>query len=620
MYVHSVKLVNFKSIGNYPESEIILEPKVTAVIGKNESGKSNVLDGLSRINFLKSNSAAFSAGLVNRNCDTGTENAYIIVLKPDDNEIKKGLSIDTRVEISKNGCVVTGGFWDYYKKCGLVSSMAVANFLNQIGGNPFQLSIQELTSYKKHRDALLQDNKIDIYQHMAALEYFHAKVNNIATEYRDEYKNVLQEARERWFSLLTMFPVFYYRKSDRHLNTMYKFEEVEKELKGSSVAPNSLLYDFVKLVGVSAEDFLEAVRLGTTARQESLRRKINKRIEEKINKPFGDFYQTEKITLDLGFNAGSISFVVQSEEGEALMLSERSTGLKWYLETFIDTQANNINERNVVYLLDEPGISLHVNAQRELLQLFRHLAEKGNQVVYTTHSPYMLDMEMDGIHRIRAVVKNAEGYTYIYKTAYDSRIAPESQKDTIAPVINAIGMNLNDTFGPAKDKINIVTEGVSDYIYLCMMAKELDIDRNKYSIIPSVGASNCINICSILHGWGCKCIALFDYDNEGVNKGGEYLREKMFFQYKKEYCYLADVEQSDVDRKAYKETPYVIEDVVTREEISRFCSENNVSESFSKTLLAKLMSDSVESGSYHLGETCKENFKALFERMFSYFV
>ena len=51
MYIHSVKLVNFKSIGDYPESEIILEPNVTAIIGKNESGKSNVLEGLSKINF-----------------------------------------------------------------------------------------------------------------------------------------------------------------------------------------------------------------------------------------------------------------------------------------------------------------------------------------------------------------------------------------------------------------------------------------------------------------------------------------------------------------------------------------------------------------------------------------
>lgn len=43
MYVHSVKLVNFKSIGDYPEAELILEPKITAIIGQNESGKSMLL-------------------------------------------------------------------------------------------------------------------------------------------------------------------------------------------------------------------------------------------------------------------------------------------------------------------------------------------------------------------------------------------------------------------------------------------------------------------------------------------------------------------------------------------------------------------------------------------------
>lgn len=32
MYVHSVKLINFKSIGDYPVNEIILEPRVTALI------------------------------------------------------------------------------------------------------------------------------------------------------------------------------------------------------------------------------------------------------------------------------------------------------------------------------------------------------------------------------------------------------------------------------------------------------------------------------------------------------------------------------------------------------------------------------------------------------------
>lgn len=619
MYIHSVKLINFKSIGNYPEAEIILEPKVTAIIGKNESGKSNVLDGLSRINFLKANSSAFSAEVVNRNCESGTENIYLITLKHDTKEIVNELHTDTLVEISKSRCTVTGGFLDYYLQHVWPKFDAVVKYLDEINANPLQLKDQELTSYRTYKQELLKNEQIDLYQIMSALEFFRTRILKLPSERRKTFENTLSSARDSWSDALGMFPMFFYRKADKHLNTSYKLEDVEKQLKGPAVAPDSLLYDFVKLIGISPNDFVTAVRSGSLPSQESLRRRINRLVNDKINTPFRNFYQTETITLDLGFNAGVVSFVVTSEDGEALMLSERSNGLRWYLETFIDAQANDIAGRNVIYLLDEPGASLHVNAQRELLSLFQHLSEKGNQVVYTTHSPYMLDLQTDGVHRIRAVVKNSEGYTYIYKTAYDARISPDSQQDTLAPIINAIGMNLNDTFGPAKDKLNIVTEGMSDYIYLCTMAKVLGIDTERYAILPSVGASNCINICSILHGWGCRYIALFDYDTAGVKTGGEYLRKDMMFEYKAQYCYLADVSQEDVEKKTYKDSPYMIEDVVTREEISRYCSETNTSSTIGKTLMAKLMSNAIESGGYQVGKECESNFAALFNRIFSYF-
>lgn len=619
MYIHSVRLTNFKSIGDYPESEIILEPKVTAIIGKNESGKSNVLDGLSRINFLKANTAAFSAEVVNRSSASGTENKYTITLKPNVQESTEGICLDTLVEISKDQCTITGGFFDYYLQKVWPEFEAVVNFLDGINTNPMQLRDQELTNYRSYKQEFLQKESLDLYRRMSALEFFHARVSKIPADHREAFGERLGCARDAWFAISCMLPVFFYRKADKHLNTSYKLEDVEKELKGPAVAPNSLLYDFVKLIGVPPEDFVTAVRSGTLPKQETLRRRINRLVNDKINIPFHDFYQTETINLDLGFNAGVVSFVVQSEDGEALMLSERSNGLKWYLETFIDAQANDIAERSVVYLLDEPGTSLHVNAQRELLSLFQHLSEKGNQVVYTTHSPYMLDLQTDGVHRIRAVVKNTEGFTYIYKTAYDARISPDSQQDTLAPIISAIGMNLNDTFGPAKDKLNIVTEGMSDYIYLCTMAKVLGIDTERYAILPSVGASNCINICSILHGWGCRYIAVFDYDAAGVKTGGEYLRKDMMFDYKSQYCYLADVSQEDVDKKTYKDSPYMIEDVVTREEINRYCAETNTSSTIGKPLMAKLMSNAIESGAYQVGKECKSNFEALFNRVFSYF-
>ena len=619
MYVHSVRLANFKSIGDYPESEIILEPRVTAIIGKNESGKSNVLDGLSMIDFLKSVTGAFSADIVNRNSVTGTENKYTIILKPDASEAKNGLRSDTLIEISNGHCIITGGFFDYYLQNVLSKFKEVVAFLDGIGENPMQLRGQELTDYRSFKQELSQDECLDSYRKMRALDFFRAREASIPAESREAFRERFKCAHDAWSSMSYMLPVFFYRKASKHLNTSYRIDDIEKELKNPTVAPNSLLYTFVKLIGVSKEDFITAARSGSSPNQETLRRRINRLVNDKVNTPFHGFYQAEAITLDLGFNSGVVTFAVQSEDGEALMLSERSNGLRWYLETFIDAQANDIAERNVIYLLDEPGTSLHVNAQRELLSLFQHLSEKGNQIVYTTHSPYMLDLQTDGIHRIRAVVKNTEGFTYIYKTVYDARIAPDSQQDTLAPIISAIGMNLSDTFGPAKDKLNIVTEGMSDYIYLCTMAKVLKFDAKRYAILPSVGASNCINICSILHGWGCRYIAVFDYDAAGVKTGGEYLRKDMMFEYKYQYCYLADIPQEDVDKKTYTSYPRRIEDVVTQAEIKRYCAETHTSSTIGKTLMAKLMSNAIEAGSYQVGEECKANFKALFDRIFSYF-
>lgn len=618
MFVHSVKLVNFKSFGDYQENEVILEPRVTAVIGKNESGKSNILDGLSHIEFLSKKASAFNANDVNRNSPTGTEIRYSIVLKPSPDDVALGILDDTTIDLSRSHAILGGGFFSYYLQTVYSDFEDFVGFLDSEGANPFQAKDQELATYKACKAEMLDKTSLDLYVRMTTLAFLNNKANSFPSTMRKEYRERLDQLRDRWFMLHALLPTFFYRKADKHLNATYKFEDVDKELKSALANPASLLSDVVKLIEIPHEDFLTAVRSSTDAKAETIRMRIQRKVEEKINRPFHDFYKTESISLYVRFNANSVSFMVQSEAGEALMLSERSNGLKWYLETFIDAQANNISGRNVVYLFDEPGASLHVNAQRELLRLFEHLADQGNQIVYTTHSPYMLNLNDEGVHRIRAVVKIAEGLSCVYKTAYDARIAPESQQDTLAPIISALGMNLNDTFGPANGKINIVTEGMSDYIYLCTMAKQLGINSDQYAIIPSVGATNCVNVCSILHGWGCNYIALFDYDKKGVESGGEYMREKMFFEYGKQYCYVRAVTQDEIVRKTYNTDSYMIEDVMMQSEINRFRVETGTSEHLGKPLTAKLMCTAIENGSFIVSQESINNFQALFDRIISF--
>lgn len=620
MYVHSVQLKNYKSIGDYDESEIILEPTVTAIVGKNESGKSNVLDGLSQIDFIGNIATSYAPEKLNRTAPEGSQIQYIVTIKPSISDIENGIKGDTVVMLSKNKYELTGGYLSYYHDTVKPYADILNSIIESFGNNPFKVRDQELINYKTYVNVLKVSEFINVPLFLNALTYFHKKENLIPTDAKDAFLAALRALETKMREYLLELPHFFYRNSDKHLKTTYKLEEAEKELKNPTTNPNSLLFSFVSLIGVSDDEFISAIKAGSAGQQVSSRKKISRLIEDKINKPFQEFYRTEKIYVDLDFNTNNVAVTVRSEDGADLMLGERSNGLRWYLETFIDAKYHNIPGRNVIYLFDEPGVYLHVKAQRELLKLFHHLAKQGNQVVYTTHSPYMLETELDGIPRIRAVVKDRDGYSKIYKTAYDSRIDSECQQDTLAPIISAVGMSLNDTFGPAKDKINIVTEGMSDYIYISLMAKKLGIDTNKYAILPSVGASNCVNICSILRGWGCKFIAIFDYDKAGVESGGEYMRKNMLYELGKEYCYLADVSQADVDAKAYKTDAQkcLIEKLVTDEELERFCSATNTSKSIGKTLIAKLLSNAVESGAYVLGETCLNNFRFLFERIFSY--
>ncbi len=608
-------MVNFKSIGE-KDNNIILEPRITAIIGKNESGKSNILEGLSYISFDSNMNIAFTNDNINRSNGTSAVIEYVIILKPSSQE-QESLNIidDTKIIISKNSYSATGGILEYYDK----NIRKHMNMLVKVmGKNPFRLTGQHYDKYCYYISVLQKEGSLDIRQINNAFNFFEARVSNVKAEEKERVASAITNAKSKWDLILSMLPGVFYRNTYKILKTKYNVDEVRKELKNPASYPNSLLSDFVKLLKVSNDDFITAVQAGVSGQKTTIRKRINKNVETIINDEFKTFYATEPISLNVDFDSNTVSFSVQSSEGETLLLSERSNGLRWYLNTFIDAKAHGVAQSNVIYLFDEPGISLHVNAQKELLNLFEDLADKGNQVVYTTHSPYMLNTKDDGIHRIRAIEKDSQGYTHIYKTAYDARLSPQNQQDTLAPIISAIGMTLQDTFGPAKDKLNIVTEGVSDYIYLYTMAKILKKNKNNINIIPSFGVSNCLNICNILYGWDCPFVVIFDYDKEGVECGGEKMRKKLLYEMGKQYIYLKDVDQESVDSGEYNQSPYTIEDLIGRDILDDFIRKKGLPEDASiknKTLLSKLFCNALEDGAYYINSECESRFTNLFNRI-----
>ncbi len=137
-------------------------------------------------------------------------------------------------------------------------------------------------------------------------------------------------------------------------------------------------------------------------------------------------------------------------------LESRSKGFQWcfsfYLVFLVESEEGH---KDAILLLDEPGLHLHPTAQQELIAFFETLAEN-NPLIYTTHSPFLIDGEH--IHRIRPVTEDETGHSRISADGWPK------DRETIFPLQAAAGYAM--VRGLFQHKKNVLVEGMSDYLYL----------------------------------------------------------------------------------------------------------------------------------------------------------
>jgi predicted ATP-dependent endonuclease of OLD family len=113
----------------------------------------------------------------------------------------------------------------------------------------------------------------------------------------------------------------------------------------------------------------------------------------------------------------------------------RSPGFLWYLSFYINfiatTREAKANE--YLFLLDEPGLHLHPSGQKDLTHLLEDLSQK-NQLIYTTHSPFMINRNHP--QRVRVVVKEANG----------TQVDNEAYRENWRPLRQSIGLTVGDLF------------------------------------------------------------------------------------------------------------------------------------------------------------------------------
>jgi len=244
--------------------------------------------------------------------------------------------------------------------------------------------------------------------------------------------------------------------------------------------------------------------------------------------------------------------VSDSLRPEQIELEGRSRGLQWFFSFFlvflVETKEGH---SNTILLLDEPGLSLHPLAQYDLAKFFRKLSED-NQLIYTSHSPFLVDI--DNLANVKAVYVNKEnGRTQVTSNLrYDVKDAEKS----IYPVHAALGLTVSDTLLLGCKPILI--EGTSDQIYLSFIKRYL-IGKGllKYSrefVFISVGGVRGMNPVSKLISSRDNELPRVLLDSDSAGK--EYKKNLLNDKYKT--CKDKVIEVNDfIDGK-----PYEIEDLI----------------------------------------------------------
>jgi len=169
----------------------------------------------------------------------------------------------------------------------------------------------------------------------------------------------------------------------------------------------------------------------------------------------------------------------------SLPFGEHSSGFRWFFSFLAAFSEYEYAETPVVILLDEPALALHARAQADFLRFIDERLSERHQVIYTTHSPFMV--QPGKLERVRMVEDKGRD-----DGAKVTANIMSTDQDTLFPLQGALGYDLVQHLFIAPN--NLIVEGTSDYTYLRVLSDffaehgEREPLDERWSMVPVGGA------------------------------------------------------------------------------------------------------------------------------------
>jgi predicted ATPase len=361
----------------------------------------------------------------------------------------------------------------------------------------------------------------------------------------------------------------------------------------------------IKDLDIISDLNLQLIKTGNSMQKAKHKKQLNMRIGERYQK----FWKQDQTNLSVDWDSTKLDFLV-TEGDEYFPPKMRSKGKQWHMAFYIRVSARAKENVSNVILIDEPGLYLHARAQKDILDQLEDCANE-QQVVFSTHSPYLIDV--NNLGRIRLISRTANEGTVV-----SNKIHKGADQDTLTPVITAIGLDLSRGLDIAKDN-NVIFEGITDYYYTKAFQELISFAFDKdVHFIPGSGADKVIILASLMIGWGLNhCIVL---DNDSKGRQTEDRVVEALGPDNVKIVRVSDIKDQEIEDLFTKED--FIKCVLKEEDVLETAGDKRNSQiikqkdkKFDKVLLSKQFYEALRSGNVEVTTETRQNFERLLQKI-----
>lgn len=242
---------------------------------------------------------------------------------------------------------------------------------------------------------------------------------------------------------------------------------------------------------------------------EDLQEQINNKLED-ISSIFNQLYVTKDVTYSfkVELDRKSILFVICTNK-KGMVLDNQSTGFRYFFDLFFYLQRGQISAGDI-FVMDEPAINLHPSAQREFRVFLKKIARHYDiTMVLAIHSPFLIDL--NHLDELR-IIENKDNVVRIHNTF---TAVNYGDPDSLLPIKDALTVENHILVNPKKTVVFV--EGITDYNYLTAFKLLFKNEDIIFVPINGVGAdeNHCKEISKRLLKIRKDAVVLVDNDTAG---------------------------------------------------------------------------------------------------------